>query len=75
MEIITISFNIKETLKQTYYKVKEDTFLVQNRSQTKSSGINLLAVHSTTKTLVPHEYQKDSHQVSVGLGLYKAEQE
>ena len=54
-EIIPISFNMRETLKQIYYKVKENKFLVQTRSQTKSSGIKLPAVHGTTKTLVPHE--------------------
>ena len=54
-EIIPISFNMKDSLKQKYYKVEEDKFLVQTRSQTKSSGIKLPAVHSTTKTLVPHE--------------------
>ena len=48
-EIVPISFNIKETLKQKYYKVEEDKFLVQTRSQTKSSGIKLPAVHGTTK--------------------------
>ena len=46
---------MRETLKQTYYKVEEDKFLVQTRSQTKSSGIKLPAVHGMTKTLVPHE--------------------
>ena len=54
-EIIPISFNMRETLKQKYYKVEEDKFLAQTRSQTKSSGIKLPAVHSTTNTLVPHE--------------------
>ena len=54
-EIIPISFNLKETLKQRYYKVEEDKFLVQTRFQTKASGIKLPAVHSATKTLVPHE--------------------
>ena len=53
--IIPISFNMRETMKQKYYKVEEDKFLVQTRSQTKSSGIKLPAVHGTTKTLVPHE--------------------
>ena len=47
-EIIPISFNMRETLKQKYYKVKEDNFLVQTRSQTKSSGIKLPAVHGAT---------------------------
>ena len=38
-EIIPISLNMRETLKQKYYKVEEDKFLVQTRFQTKSSGI------------------------------------
>ena len=53
--IIPISFSMRETLKQKYYKVEEDKFLVQTRSQTKSSGVKLSAVHSATKTLVLHE--------------------
>ena len=53
--IIPISFNMRETLKQKYYKVEENKFLVQTRSQIKSSGIKLPAVHGTTKILVPHE--------------------
>ena len=54
-EIIPISFNMRETLKQKYYKVEGNKFLVQTRFQTKSSGIKLPAVHGATKTLVPHE--------------------
>ena len=54
-EITPISFNMRDNLKQKYYKDEEDKFLVQTRSQTKSSGIKLPALHSTTKTLVPHE--------------------
>ena len=49
-EIIPILFNMRETLKQKYYKVEEDKFLVQTRSQTKSIGIKLPAVHRATKT-------------------------
>ena len=48
-EIIPISFNMRETLKQKYYKVEEDKFLVQTRSQTKFGGIKLPAVHGATK--------------------------
>ena len=54
-EIVPVLFNMREILKQKYYKVEEDKFLVQTRSQTKSSGIKLPAVYGTTKTLVPHE--------------------
>ena len=54
-EVIPISFNMREILKQNYYNYVEDKFLVQTRSQNKASGIKLPAVHGTTKTLVPHE--------------------
>ena len=54
-ETIPISFNMRETLKQIYYKVEEDKYLVQTRSQTTVSGIKLPAIHDTTKFLVPHE--------------------
>ena len=54
-KIIPISFNMRETPKQKYYEVEEDKFLVQTRSQTKSSGIKLPAVHSATRTFVSHE--------------------
>ena len=54
-EIISISFNMREILKQNYYNYVEDKFLVQSRSQNKASGLKLQAVHSTTKTLIPHE--------------------
>ena len=53
-EIIPTPLNMRKILKQNYYKFEEDNFLVQNRSQTKSSGVKLPAVHSTTKILVPH---------------------
>ena len=49
---------MREILKQNYYNYVEDKFLVQTRSQTKSSGVKLPAVHTTTKILVPHEIQE-----------------
>ena len=54
-EIIPISFNMREILKQNYYNYVEDKFLVQTRSQIKASGIKLPAVHGTTKILAPQE--------------------
>ena len=54
-EIIPISFNMKEILKQNYYNYVEDKFMVQNRSQNKACGIKLPEVHSVKKSLVPHE--------------------
>ena len=61
-EIIPISFNMREILKQNYYNYVEDKFMVQTRSQNKANGIKLPAVHSTRKTLVPHEIPKKNNQ-------------
>ena len=49
-EIIPISFNMRESLKQNYYNYVEDKFLVQTRFQNKASGIKLPTVHSAKKT-------------------------
>ena len=49
-EIIPISFNIREILKQNYYNYVEDKLMVQTRSQNKASGIKLPAVHCARKT-------------------------
>ena len=57
-EIIPISFNMKEILKQNYCTYTEDKFMVQPRSQNKAKGVKLPAVHSTKKTLVSHEIPK-----------------
>ena len=61
-EIIPISFNMYNTLYETYYRIEmTDKYLVQTCSQMKATGINLPEVHSTRKTLVtcmPLEKQK-----------------
>ena len=54
-EIIPISFNMKQILKQNYCNYTEDKFMVQTRSQNKASGIKLPTVQGAKKTLVPHE--------------------
>ena len=37
-QIIPISFNINEILKENYQNIVKDTYMVQTRSQTKSQG-------------------------------------
>ena len=54
-QIIPISFNMTEILKQNYQTNVQDTFLVQTRSQNKAKRAKVLAVHSATKPLVPHD--------------------
>ena len=53
-EIIPISFNLRGVLHENYYRLSEsariidtrtDRYLVQTRSQTKSSGIKVPEVH------------------------------
>ena len=46
-EIIPISFNIKEILKENYQNMVKDTYMVQTRSQTKVKA-NAPTVQSTT---------------------------
>ena len=54
-QIIPISFNMKEILKQNYHSYVKDTFLVKLGSQNKAKGVQLPAIHGTMKPLVPHK--------------------
>ena len=51
-EIIPISFNTHEVLQENYYKI--DSYLVQTRSQARSSGIKLPEVHDVRTNLDPN---------------------
>ena len=57
-EIIPISFRLRRVLPENYYKLdnktEEDKYLVQTRSQAKSSGVKVPEVHGIEKTSVPH---------------------
>ena len=48
-EVIPISFNIRKVLQENYYKI--DSYLVQTRSQARSSGIKPPGVHIMRKNL------------------------
>ena len=56
-EIILISFNMREVLQENYYNLYsmriDETYLVQTRSQTKSSGVKFSEVHGIEKGLDP----------------------
>ena len=54
-EIIPISFNMKLVLQNKYYNVNEneEKYMVQTRSQTKASGVQLPEVHGSRKRLDP----------------------
>ena len=51
-EIITISFNMHKVLQENYYNI--DSYLVQTRSQVRSSGIKLPEVYGVGKNLDPN---------------------
>ena len=56
-EIIPFSFNMKSVLQDKYYNNNNeniDRCMVQTRSQTKASGVELPEVHGSRKELDPH---------------------
>ena len=57
-EIILIFFNMRDVLREKYYNFSnmeiDDKYLVQTRSQTKSSRVKLPEVHGMEKGLNPH---------------------
>ena len=65
-EIIPISFNMYDTLYETYYRVEPmSRYLVEMQSQTKAVGVTLPEVHGSRKTIaisMPIEKQKPQIQ-------------
>ena len=57
-EIIAISFSLRRVLHENYYKLdnttETDKYLVQTRSQAKSSRVKVPEVHGIEKCLIPH---------------------
>ena len=68
-EIIPISFNMRLVLQDKYYNLDEDRekYMVQTRSQTKASGVQLPEVHGSRKRLDPHKMPEKQPQPIVGL--------
>ena len=58
-EIIPISFNMYKVLHGNYYNI--DNYLVQTRSQARSSGIKLPEVHGMGKNLDPNIKPEKQH--------------
>ena len=56
-EIIPISFNMKLVLHDKYFNVskKEEKYMIQTRSGTKASGVQLPGVHGSRKGLDPYK--------------------
>ena len=57
-EIIPISFNMYQVLHEKYYNT--ENYLVQTRSQARSSGIKLPEFHGMGKNLDPNLNQKNN---------------
>ena len=60
-ELIPISFTLRSQVDNHFYQInsgtdqpKTDEYLVQTRSQAKSSSIKILEIHGTNKGLDPH---------------------
>ena len=58
-EITPISFNMNKVLQENYYKI--DSYLVQTRSQARSSGIKLPEVYGMNKNLDPNIKLEKQH--------------
>ena len=68
-EIISIYVNMHEVLQENYYKI--DSYLVQTRSKTQSSGMKLPEVHGMRKNLDPIMKPERQHANSVKGSLVK----
>ena len=64
-QIIPISFNIKEILKENYQNMVKDTYMVQTRSQAKAKAANTPAVQSTTRKPVTQDTIPKSDKILV----------
>ena len=70
-EIIPISFNMRLVLHNKYYNIDKDRekYMVQARSQTKASGVQLPEVHGSRKRLDPHKIPEKQPQPITGLDV------
>ena len=71
IEIIPISFNTRSVLQDKYYNVNEneEKYMVQTRSQTKASGVQLPEVHGSRKSLDLHRVPERQSQPIVRLDV------
>ena len=70
-EIIPISFNMRSVLLDKYYNRDKDreNYMVQTRSQTKASRVQLPEVHGSRKRLDPHKIPEKQPQPITGLDV------
>ena len=72
-EILPISFNLRTVLQDKYYNIEEEKerYMIQTRSQTKASGVQLPEVHGTRKGLYPHKILEKQPQPVAKLAMEK----
>ena len=72
-ERIPISFNLRTVLQDKCYNLEEEKerYMIQTRSQTKASGVQLPEVHGTRKGLDPHKILEKQPQPLVKLAIEK----
>ena len=72
-EIIPISFNLRTMLQDKYYSLEgeNERYMIQTRSQTKASGVQLPEVHGSRKALDPHKIPEKQPQPIVRSSIEK----
>ena len=68
-EIIPISFNLRTMLQDL--EAEKERYIIQTRSQTKASGVQLQEVHETRKGLDPHKIPEKQLQPVVKPAIEK----
>ena len=70
-ELIPISFSLKDQVSDYFYRIdnennlpRKDKYLVQTRSQARSSGIRLPEIHGANKGLDPHVQPRKTKVIS-----------
>ena len=72
-EIIPISFNLRTVLQDKYYNLEgeNEKYMIQTRSQTKASGVQLPELHGSKKGLDPHKIPEKQPQPIVRPSIEK----
>ena len=70
-EIIPISFSLRTVLQDKNYSLEgeNERYMIQTRSQTKASGVQLPEVHGSRKRLDPHKIPEKQPQPIVSLNI------
>ena len=71
-DIILILFSMRDVLQEKYYNfsnmIEDDKYLVQTRSQAKSSGVKVTEAHGIEKSLDPHVQPERQKSIKTAFG-------